>query len=98
MNARGALRGGIIYRDFFICEFAADQRQRVERSIHVELSPVVEAYRMKDEVQSRLPFYIARYHGISYAASLTVFLQNLMSLKHCQPALYIRFFHTDCFG
>src|SRR5437667_9924792 len=94
MNAGRSLRRGIVDYDFFIGEFAADQRQRVERSIHIELSPAVQAYLMKDEVQSRLPFYIARYHGISYAASLTVFLQNLISLKHCQPALDVGFFNA----
>src|SRR5712691_7310042 len=96
MYAGRTLRGGIIYCDFFICEFAADQRQRVERSIHVELSPAIQAYRMKDEVQSRLPFYVARYHGISYAASLTVFLHNLVPLKHRQLALDVSFFNPYC--
>ncbi len=82
MNAGHSLRRGIVDYDFFIGEFAADQRQRVERSIHVELSPAIQAYRMKDEVQSRLPFYIARYYGIAYAASLTVLHQDLVPLKH----------------
>src|SRR5712691_3784249 len=94
MYAGRTLRGGIIYRDFFICEFAADQRQRVERSIHVELSPAVQAYLMKNEVQSRLPFDVARHYGISHTAGLAVSLQNLVPLKHSQPALYIRFFYT----
>src|SRR5258706_481144 len=95
MDAGRTLRGGIIYCDFFICEFAADQRQRVERSIHVELSPAVQTYLMKDKVQTRLPFHVMRKHGIGYAAGLAVFLQYLVTLKHCQPALYISFFYTD---
>src|SRR5712691_6765510 len=94
MYAGRTLRGGIIYCDLFICEFAADQRQRVEPSIHVELSPAVQADLMKDKIQSRLPFHVTRKHGKSYAAGLAVFLQYLVPLKHCQPALYIRFYYA----
>src|SRR5258707_10822167 len=89
-----SFRRGIINRDFVIREFAADQRQRVERSIHVELSPAVQTYLMKDEVETRLPFHVMRNHGIGYAAGLAVFLRYLVTLKHCQPALYIRLFNA----
>lgn len=49
-DTRRPFRRGIFDGDFFVGEFAADQRQGVGRSVHVELSPAVEADLVKDEV------------------------------------------------
>ena len=91
MNSCGTLRRGIIYCNFFTCEFVADQRQGVERSIDIELTPAVQGYLMKDKVQSRLPFNVVRHYSITCFGGGTVFLQNFVSLKHIQSALHFCF-------
>jgi len=50
VNAGCALRRGIIYNNFFVCEFAADQQHKINRSVGVELAATGKRDFMKKEI------------------------------------------------
>ena len=59
VNAGCTLRRGGVDHYFFVRILAADQQQKVYRSVGVEPPPVCKRDCVKDEVQPRLPLYVA---------------------------------------
>jgi hypothetical protein len=73
VDAGRTLRGGIIYRELFIGEFAADQRQCVKRSINAELTTAIQRQVVVNEIEPWFPLYVTGHHRISATAGLAVF-------------------------